>query len=98
MNLTKTKLKEIIREEIENTLKELGPGYGGTNPEFTAAVARGEQQRCEELANEINNHIQDVKTGGLRAQEDGLPMAVDRFLKKHLSACPDLESRITERY
>ena len=49
MKLTKTRLKQIIKEEIEHVLKELGAGYGGTNPEFTAAVARGEQQRCEEL-------------------------------------------------
>ena len=48
MKLTKSKLKQIIKEELENTLKEFGPGHGGTNPHFTRAVARGEDIRARE--------------------------------------------------
>jgi len=63
MKLTKSRLKQIIKEEIEHVLKELGAGYGGTNPEFTAAVAR-EPATADKCAD-------------LRAQLDDSPTASD---------------------
>ena len=87
MKLTKTKLKQIIKEEIKKLLKE---NFGSEDVETALrAPGIGSDPTCLEIADRIKDHIQDVETRGTRPQADGLSMAVGRMIDAH-PECPDL--------
>jgi len=77
MKLTKAKLKRIIKEEIEGTMKEVGQERGEWNVSDLMSGVEGErkQQAAEQISAAVQNALEKkMSNDGIRdVVEDSLP-------------------------